>query len=279
VLSPELDHPENLAVIRAALVEDIGSGDVTSEAVIPEDLEFHGVMRARHEMVIAGLPIAAEIVRIVEPRASFEAKVREGNVAQEGDILAELRGPARGLLTAERPALNFVQMLCGIATLTRKYAAQLEGTGCTLLDTRKTIPGLRRLSKYATRLGGAKNHRMGLFDAVLIKDNHIAVCGGVVEAVRRARTHTKLPIEVECDSPEQALEAAEAGADIIWLDNMTLDDLKNSVQLIRGRAKTEASGGVALETIRGIALTGVDYASVGRITQSAPAADVGLDWS
>jgi nicotinate-nucleotide pyrophosphorylase (carboxylating) len=169
--------------------------------------------------------------------------------------------------------------MSGIATLTRQYAECIEGTGCTLLDTRKTIPGLRKLSKYATRCGGAKNHRMGLYDGVLIKDNHIAVCGGVAEAVRRARD-AKLPnIEVECDTIEQVEQAVAAGADIVLLDNMGPDTLRRAVKLVAGRAKTEASGGVTLETIRAIAETGVDFVSVGRITQSAPAADIGLDWS
>ena len=185
----------------------------------------------------------------------------------------------RGLLTAERTALNLLQVLSGIATLTRLYAARIEGTGCTLLDTRKTIPGLRRLSKYATRCGGARNHRMGLYDGVLIKDNHIAVCGGVGAAVRRAKAAGRPNVEAECDTLEQVAEAVEAGADIVLLDNMAPDLLRQAVAIVAGRCKTEASGGVTLDTIRGIAETGVDFVSVGRITQSAPAVDIGLDWS
>jgi nicotinate-nucleotide pyrophosphorylase (carboxylating) len=193
--------------------------------------------------------------------------------------LAEMEGPARGLLTAERTALNLLQLLSGIATLTSQYVERIRGTGCTLLDTRKTIPGLRRLSKYATRCGGAANHRMGLYDGVLIKDNHIAVCGGVGEAVRRAKAQGRPNIEAECDTLDQVAEAVEAGADIVLLDNMGPDILRRAVAIVAGRAKTEASGGVTLDTIRAIAETGVDFVSVGRITQSAPAVDIGLDWS
>jgi nicotinate-nucleotide pyrophosphorylase (carboxylating) len=266
------------ALIRLALAEDIGAGDVTSASVIPAGLRFNGVMRARHALVLAGLPVAREVFRIVVPEAVFEARIEDGQSVEAGAALAEIRGPARGLLTAERTALNFVQFTTGIATLTRAYAEKIHGTNCILLDTRKTVPGLRRLSKYATRCGGAQNHRMGLFDGVLIKDNHVALAGGVGEAVRHART-ANLKIEVECDTLDQVREATEAGADIILLDNMTPDQLRAAVQIVGGRAKTEASGGVNLETIRGIAETGVDFVSVGRITQSAPAADIGLDWS
>ena len=273
----ELNHPEIQAAIRAALAEDIGKGDITSLAVIPADTRFSGSMRARHRIVVAGLPIAREVFRAVVPYARFEEQAEDGEGVEEGSILANIEGPARGLLTAERTALNFLQLLSGIATVTRSYVERIEGTGCTLLDTRKTIPGLRRLSKYATRLGGAKNHRMGLFDGVLIKDNHVAVAGGITRAVMRAKSK-RASIEVECDTVEQAAEAADAGVNIILLDNMTLDQLRACVQVIGGRAKTEASGGVNLETIRAIAETGVDFVSVGRITQSAPAADIGLDW-
>ena len=235
-------------------------------------------MRARHALVVAGLPVAEEVFRIVVPEAAFRAIAQDGDALEAGAVLAEIAGPAGGLLTAERTALNFVQLLSGIATATRAYAERIQGTGCTLLDTRKTIPGLRQLSKYATRCGGAQNHRMGLYDGVLIKDNHIAVCGSVGEAVRRAKAATSVSVEVECDTLEQVAEAVAAGADIILLDNMTPDQLRQGVALVRGRAKTEASGGVTLETIRAIAESGVDYVSAGRITQSAPAADIGLDW-
>jgi len=274
-----LDLDDARRVIQAALDEDVGAGDITSSTVIPADLRFKGVMQARHPMVVAGLPVAEEVFRMVVPEARFRALAKDGDMLAAGAVLAEMEGPARGLLTAERTALNLLQLMGGIATLTRQYADRIHGTGCTLLDTRKTIPGLRRLSKYATTCGGAKNHRMGLYDGVLIKDNHIAVCGGVAAAVKRARD-AKLPaIEVECDTLAQVAEAVEAGADIVLLDNMPPAVLVQAVALVAGRAKTEASGGVTLDTIRAIAETGVDYVSVGRITQSAPAVDIGLDWS
>ena len=235
-------------------------------------------MQARHALVVAGLPLAREVFRIVVPDASFRAVVWDGDSVAAGAVLAEIEGPARGLLTAERTALNFLQMLCGMASLTREYVDRIRGTGCTLLDTRKTIPGYRMLSKYATRCGGARNHRMGLYDAILIKDNHIAVCGSVREAVRRARMNATVPVEVECDTLAQVKEAVAAGADMILLDNMEPAVLIQALGLIEGRAKTEASGGVNSDTVRAIAGSGVDYVSVGRITQSAPAADIGLDW-
>ena len=276
-----LDIEDVRRQIEAALAEDIGSGDLTSSAVIPEDARFHGVMRARHPMVISGLPVAREAFRTVVRDVEFRELAADGDAVAAGAAVAEIEGPARGLLTAERTALNFLQLLSGIATATRQYADRVHGTGCTLLDTRKTIPGLRKLSKYATRCGGAQNHRMGLFDAVLIKDNHIAVCGSVSEAVRRAKLKAQgqVTIEVECDSLAQVAEALEAGVDMLLLDNMTIEQLRQAVVLAGGRAKTEASGGVTIETIGAIAATGVDFVSVGRITQSAPAVDIGLDWS
>jgi nicotinate-nucleotide pyrophosphorylase (carboxylating) len=265
-------------VIDAALAEDIGAGDVTSQAVIPADLHFHGVMAAREPMVVAGLPLVAEVFRRVVPEAKVTFEAADGGKVEAGAVVALLDGPAAGLLTAERTALNLLQHLSGIATLTRRYADAIAQSKAILLDTRKTVPGLRQLAKYAARLGGAQNHRMGLYDGVLIKDNHIAVCGSVKEAVARAKAASTLPIEVECDRLDQVVDAIEAGADIILLDNMTNTQLREAVALISGRAKTEASGGVTLETIAGIAATGVDYISVGRLTQSAPAVDIGLDW-
>jgi len=282
-----LDMEDAAQVIEAALREDIGSGDVTSSAVIPADLRFHGVMRARHAMVIAGLPVAREVFRRVVPEAGFQSLIADGEAVASGAILAEIEGPARGLLTAERTALNLLQILSGIATATRQYVERIRGSGCTLLDTRKTIPGMRKLSKYATRCGGAQNHRMGLFDAILIKDNHIAVCGSISEAVRKAKLAEQalgqsapaLKIEVECVTLAQVSEALEAGADMVLLDNMSLDELRQAVALAGRRAQTEASGGVTRESIAAIAATGVNFVSVGRITQSAPAVDIGLDWS
>ena len=264
-------------VIAAALAEDVGPGDVTSQTVIPAELRFRGVMAAREPLVGCGLDIASDVFRSVVPDAEWSARVTDGDLIGPGTILAEVAGPARGLLTAERVALNLLQHLSGIATLTRSYVETLAGTGCVLLDTRKTIPGLRQLAKYATRVGGARNHRMGLYDAILIKDNHIAVCGSVAEAVTRAKA-AGVPIEVECDTLDQVAEAVDSRADIILLDNMSPETLRQAVALVAGRAKLEASGGVTLETIRAIAETGVDFVSVGRITQSARAVDIGLDW-
>ena len=276
-LAPELKAAID-RVIDAALAEDVGAGDITSSSVIPADLKFHGVMAAREPMVVAGLPLVAEVFRRVVPEAKVTFPVEEGSRIEAGAVIALLDGPAQGLLTAERTALNLLQHLSGIATLTRRYVDAIAESKAILLDTRKTVPGLRQLAKYATKLGGAQNHRMGLYDGVLIKDNHIAVCGSVKEAVRRAKAATTLPVEVECDRLDQVADALEAGADIILLDNMTTAQLRDSVALIGGKAKTEASGGVTLETIAGIAATGVDYISVGRLTQSAPAIDIGLDW-
>lgn len=271
-------RPEEVnRIIVAALAEDVGTGDLTSENVIPPDVVFHGIMAAREPMVVAGLDVARAVFSAVVPTAQWKAHACDGDLVPSGRVLAEVIGSARGLLTAERTALNLLQHLSGIATVTRRYVECIEGTGCVLLDTRKTIPGLRHLAKYATRVGGARNHRMGLYDAILIKDNHIAVCGGVAEAVRRAKA-AGVPVEVECDTLEQATEAVEAGADIILLDNMPPDVLRRAVSLVAGRARLEASGGVTLDTIRAIAETGVDYVSVGRITQSAAAVDIGLDW-
>ncbi len=276
---PQLDMDDAQRVIRAALDEDVGPGDITSATVIPESLRFQGVMQARHAMVVSGLPVAQEVFRLVVPDATFTPLTQDGAEVPAGTCLAKMEGPARGLLTAERTALNLLQMMSGIATLTRSYAKRIDGTGCTLLDTRKTVPGLRRLSKYATRCGGAANHRMGLYDGVLIKDNHIAVAGSVGAAVRAAKAAGLPNVEAECDTLDQVAEAVEAGADIVLLDNMGPAVLRQAVALVAGRCKTEASGGVTLETIRAIAETGVDYVSVGRITQSAPAVDIGLDWS
>lgn len=266
-------------LIADALAEDVGPGDVTSQSVIPADLRFSGVMAAREDMVVAGMPFAKLVFDVVVPDAVFTPLVKDGDKIGPGAILARMQGPARGLLTAERTALNLLQHLSGIATLTRTYVDVIQGTGATLLDTRKTIPGLRQVAKYATRMGGAKNHRMGLYDGVLIKDNHIAVCGSVGEAVRRAQLAKTGNVEVETDTLEQVAEAVAAGADIILLDNMPPATLRQAVAIVAGRAKTEASGGVTLETIRAIAETGVDYISVGRLTQSARAVDIGLDWA
>jgi nicotinate-nucleotide pyrophosphorylase (carboxylating) len=269
------------AFVRATLAEDLGpSGrDVTSESVIPADARFSGRMDSRDAIIVAGLPIAAAFFRHLDPAMVVNILVEEGASAASGTDLMELNGHARAMLTAERSALNIVQHLSGIATLTRAYVSAIAGTGCILLDTRKTIPGLRVLEKYATRMGGATNHRMGLWDAAMIKDNHVAVAGGVAEAVRRARDAGVERIILEVDALAQIEPGLAAGATHLLLDNMDAALLRKAVALVGGRVPTEASGGVTLETIRAKAETGVTYISVGRLTQSAPAADIGLDFA
>lgn len=272
------------AFVRATLDEDLGLGlpggghDVTSESVIPADARFAGVMDTRDAITVAGLPIAAAFFRALDPGMEIVILVEEGERVSAGTDLMRLSGNARAMLTAERSALNTAQHLSGIATMTRTYVDAMEGNA-TLLDTRKTIPGLRHLEKYATRMGGAQNHRMGLWDAAMIKDNHVLVAGGVGEAVRRAREAGVQNIICEVDQVEQIEPALTAGASHILLDNMTLDELRESVALIGGRVPCEASGGVRLDTIAAIAATGVTFVSVGRLTQSAPAADIGLDFT
>lgn len=268
------------AFVRATLAEDLGAGgDITSMATIPADARFDGVMDSRDAITVAGLPIAERFFRALAPDMEIRILVEEGAEVQSGTDLIRLSGNARAMLTAERSALNTVQHLSGIATITREYVDAIAGTGATLLDTRKTIPGLRVLEKYATRMGGATNHRMGLWDAAMIKDNHVAVAGSVEEAVRRAVAAGIGSIIVEVDRVDQVEPALGAGATHLLLDNMDLAALRESVALVAGRVPTEASGGVRLDTIRAIAETGVTYVSVGRLTQSAPAADIGLDFA
>ena len=269
------------AFVRATLAEDLGptSKDVTSESVIPADIQFAGIMDSRDAITVAGLSIAAAFFRSLDPAMDIEKLVEDGQQVPAGTDLMRLKGNARAMLTAERSALNTVQHLSGIATMTQQYVDAISGTGCILLDTRKTIPGLRVLEKYATRMGGATNHRMGLWDAAMIKDNHVAVAGGVAEAVARARNAGVERIILEVDSIAQIEPGLAAGASHLLLDNMDADTLRAAVALIAGRVPTEASGGVTLETIRAKAETGVTYISVGRLTQSAPAADIGLDFA
>lgn len=275
-----LDRFDLSAFVAATFAEDLGEiGDITSAAVIPADAVFEGVMDSRDPIVVAGLPIAEAFFRALDPEVEIERLVEDGQSVPAGTDLIRLRGKARALLTAERPALNTVQHLSGIATLTRSYVDRIAGTGAILLDTRKTLPGLRVLEKYATRMGGAENHRMGLWDAAMIKDNHVAVAGSVGEAVRRAVAAGIARIIVEVDRIDQIEPALAAGATHLLLDNMDTPTLRDAVTLIAGRVPTEASGGVRLDTIRAIAETGVTYISVGRLTQSAPAADIGLDFA
>ncbi|HXH53473.1 MAG TPA: carboxylating nicotinate-nucleotide diphosphorylase [Sphingomicrobium sp.] len=267
--------------VRRVLAEDMGSGgDVTSAATIAPDSRFAAEMAAREAMTVAGLDIAAAFFRALDREVRIQRVASDGEAVEAGAILMRLEGNARAMLAAERSALNTLQHLSGIATLTRRYADVIAGTGATLLDTRKTLPGLRLLDKYAARMGGAENHRMRLDDGVLIKDNHVAVAGGVAAAVRAAKAaNTGFPIQVEVDSIDQIEPALEAGADRLLLDNMDASTLHAAVALVAGRVPLEASGGVSLDTIRAIAESGVDSISVGRITQSAPAVDIGLDYS
>jgi len=279
-LEPEEIHER----VKAALAEDIGSGDATTLATIPEHAQAAAVMAAREPLVLAGLPLAMEAFRQLAPEADLVEQRAEGGSVPPGAPLLNVRGPARAILTAERVALNFVQRLSGIATLTRRFADAVAGTKARILDTRKTTPGWRSLEKYAVAQGGGANHRFGLFDMILIKDNHLAALAGeqpnpVAAAVARARArYPLLKVEVEADTLEQAGQAFEAGADIVLLDNMTPEQLRAAVALNRGRARLEASGGVRLETVRMIAETGVDFISVGAITHSARAVDIGLDF-
>jgi nicotinate-nucleotide pyrophosphorylase (carboxylating) len=269
------------AFIIATLAEDLGptGKDVTSESVIPADMRFSGMMDSRDAIVVAGLPIAVAFFRHLDPAMEIEVLTEEGASVAKGSDLMRLNGNARAMLTAERSALNTVQHLSGIATMTRSYVEAIAGTGCTLLDTRKTIPGLRVLEKYATRMGGATNHRMGLWDAAMIKDNHVAVAGGVAQAVQRAKDAGVERIILEVDRIAQIEPGLVAGATHLLLDNMDVATLREAVAIVAGRVPTEASGGVTLETIRAKAQTGVTYISVGRLTQSAPAADIGLDFA
>lgn len=270
--------------VQAALAEDVGSGDVTTLATVPDNLTARGFIFAREPLVVAGVALAETTFKQVSTAISVENRAADGDSVSAGQPLAEVKGPAGAILTAERVALNFLQRLSGVATLTRKFVKAIEGTGATVLDTRKTTPGWRRLEKYAVACGGGANHRMGLFDMVLIKDNHLVALqdeppNPIGAAVRRARErYPNLKVEVEADTPEQVQHALEAGADIILLDNMSVEELRTAVHWVNRRAKTEASGGVNLATIRRIAETGVDYISVGALTHSAPAVDIALDF-
>ena len=267
--------------VRRVLAEDMGSGgDVTSTATIAADARFAAEMNCREPIVVAGLDIAIAFFRALDRDVRVRKHVSDGDRVQTSTVLMTLEGNARAMLAAERSALNTLQHLSGIATLTRRYVDAIAGTGATLLDTRKTIPGLRLLDKYAARMGGAENHRMRLDDGVLIKDNHLGVAGSVEAAVKAAvAANTGLQVQVEVDRIAQIEPALAAGADRLLLDNMQPDTLREAVALVAGRVPLEASGGVNLDTIRAIAETGVDYISVGRITQSAPAVDIGLDYA
>jgi len=267
--------------VSRVLAEDLGSGgDVTSRATIAADARFAAVMACREPISVAGLDIAIAFFRALDGAVQIDRPVKDGDSVPAGTVLLTLEGNARAMLAAERSALNTLQHLSGIATLTARYVAAMGGARARLLDTRKTIPGLRLLDKYAARMGGAQNHRMRMDDGLLIKDNHVAVAGGVGNAVRLAKeAATGLPIQVEVDRIDQIEQALAAGADRLLLDNMTAPTLREAVAVVAGRVPLEASGGVNLDTIGAIAASGVDYVSVGRITQSAPAVDIGLDYA
>ena len=264
-------------LVGRALAEDIGSGDVTSDAIVPTDRQARATLMAKRDCVVAGLDVTREVFTQVDPTLTFRSMKADGDGCRIGDRLATIEGPAASILTAERTALNFLQHLSGIATLTRQFVQATDGR-LTILDTRKTVPTLRALAKYAVHCGGGTNHRLGLYDGVLIKDNHIRIAGGIGEAVRRVRDReVKLPIEVEAQSLAEVDEAVAAGADIIMLDNLTDDEMRQAVKRIDGRARVEISGGVTLDRLPALAAIGADCVSVGALTHSAPAADISLE--
>lgn len=264
-------------VVWAALAEDVGSGDVTTDATVDADAVADATIVVREPGVACGLAVAETVFRSLEEDVVFERLVADGHLLGEPGPIARVSGPARPILTGERVALNFLGRLSGIATLTREYVDAVAGTGVAILDTRKTTPGLRELEKHAVAAGGGRNHRYGLFDAVLVKDNHIRAAGSISEAVSRARAATDLAIEVECDTLEQVSEALHARVDAILLDNMTPAKLREAVALARGRARLEASGGITLDTVRAVAETGIDEISIGALTHSARSLDVSLE--
>jgi nicotinate-nucleotide pyrophosphorylase (carboxylating) len=264
-------------VVHAALAEDIGAGDMTTGATVPEDAVGTAALLVKEPGVVCGLVVAETVFRGLDVETRFEAYCADGDLVETPAVVARVEGSQRAILTGERVALNFLGRLSGIATLTRRYVDAVEGTGVAVLDTRKTTPGLRALEKHAVASGGGTNHRFGLDDAVLVKDNHLRAAGSIAAAVELLRNATDLPVEVECDTLDQVSEALEAGVDAILLDNMTLDELRDAVARTKGRARLEASGGVSLENIRAIAETGVDEISVGALTHFARSLDVSLE--
>ncbi len=272
------NHPSVSRLITTALEEDLGRGDVTTLATIPSGCAAQGKITAKADLTIAGLPLVELVLKAVDVQAEARLLKSEGSLVKKGEIVVELWGKAASLLIAERTLLNFLQRVSGIATLTRQFVDELTGTRCKIIDTRKTLPGFRLLDKYAVTQGGGMNHRMGLDDGVLIKDNHIAVCGGVGAAVRLARSRVSalLRIEVECTTLAEVQEAVDARADIILLDNMSTAQMREAVQLVRGRALLEASGNMSVERVREVAETGVDFISVGALTHSVAAVDLSM---
>jgi nicotinate-nucleotide pyrophosphorylase (carboxylating) len=270
-----VDTVERLAY--AALAEDVGEGDVTTDATIDADASGEAELVLREPGVVCGLDVAEAVFRALDAELRFERLIEDGTLVGSATAVARVSGPLRAILTGERTALNFLGLLSGIATLTRRYVDAVAGTGTAILDTRKTTPGLRVLEKHAVAIGGGRNHRLGLDDGVLVKDNHLRAAGSIAEAVGRLRAATHLPVEVECDTLEQVSEALAAGADALLLDNMRVDELRAAVALARGRARLEASGGVTLDNVRAVAETGVDEISVGALTHSARSLDVSLE--
>jgi nicotinate-nucleotide pyrophosphorylase (carboxylating) len=264
-------------VVVAALAEDVGVGDVTTEATVAADAVGTAELLVREPGVVCGIGAAEAVFRALDPDVRFESLVEDGTLVESTTVVAVVTGPLRAILTGERTALNFLGRLSGIATLTRRYVDAVAGTGVAILDTRKTTPGLRRLEKHAVACGGGRNHRFGLDDGVLVKDNHLHAAGSVGAAVDRIRAATALPIEIECDTLAQVAEALAAKVDAILLDNMAADDLVTAVALVRGRARLEASGGITLENVRALAETGIDEISVGALTHSARSLDVSLE--
>ena len=264
-------------LIRAALAEDVGAGDVTTDAVIPADMTCRGKIVCKEDGVIAGLAVAARVFTLLDDRTHFDAKTRDGEKVQSDQIVARIHGPARGMLKGERVALNFLQHLSGVATMTARYVKAVEGTKAKILDTRKTTPGLRGLEKYATRIGGAHNHRMGLYDAVLVKDTHLALVGGITPALRAVRkAYPDSDINVEVSNIQELEQALADKAPRILLDNFAPGQVREAMQIIRGRALVEVSGGVQVSNARAYALAGADYISVGALTHSATALDFSM---
>ncbi len=268
---------DTLRVVYAALAEDVGAGDVTTEATVDGDATGQAELLLKEPGVVCGLEVAEAVFQALDADVRFETLVADGDVVEGPTAVARVEGLERAILTGERTALNFLGRLSGIATLTRRYVDAVEGTGAAILDTRKTTPGLRVLEKHAVACGGGRNHRLALDDGVLVKDNHLRATGSIAAAVERLREATSLPIEVECDTLEQVEEALAAGADALLLDNMSLDELREAVALVGGRARLEASGGITLENVRAVAETGVDEISVGALTHSARSLDVSLE--
>jgi nicotinate-nucleotide pyrophosphorylase (carboxylating) len=280
----KLSQPDIRAAVKHALAEDIGWGDATTLATVPAPLQVRAVIRAREALTVAGLGFAEEAFRQLSRRVRVKKMARDGQRVARGKVLMKISGPAQAILTAERVALNFVQRLSGVATVTACFVREAKGTRTKILDTRKTTPGWRSFEKYAVSCGGGQNHRLGLYDMVLIKDNHLAALrhekpSAIAAAIRQARKkYPHLKVEVEADNLVQVAQAADAGADMILLDNMDLKRMRVAIKIIRRRAKTEASGGVNLKAVRAIAKTGVDFISVGALTHSARAVDIGIDF-